>query len=145
MFDSINVNNGLMVCFLLHYFLLCSMTLSCIQGLIKLCRAYKQMCLKFGKIYWDPKIHIGGFGRRVGAFQGAQHIKISRVEKSMIPLGRLGDVKCKGGSVRQWCHAYQINPKKLWGPRLSILCPVPSGRPQPFRILHPPTYAVQTV
>ena len=36
------------------------------------------------------------------------------------------------------------NPKKLWGPRLSILCPVPSGEPQTWPIPHPPTYAVQT-
>ena len=34
-----------------------------------------------------------------------------------------------GGGGRRWCHTYLISPRKgLWGPRLSILCSVPSAQ-----------------
>ena len=40
--------------------------------------------------------------------------------------GHMEDVKWKRGSARQWYHVFPINPEKLWGPRLSNICPVPS-------------------
>ena len=50
----------------------------------------------------------------------------------------------KKSSIRQWCHAYPINPKKTLGPSVIHSMPGAQWRAPNLPIRHPPTYAVQT-